>query len=519
MLNRRARVLVSLALSLAIMSLASGCGLLKKDVEVQTEAQTQTETQEMTETETEEKETELKKDIAYTSQDKTIRITLPDSTWKVTQDADEMRVFSSGSAAMINIVHATDDTAMKNLTVARSEQELTDSLTNQYPAPNAFEVVEFETRSSSTLNTYEYVIKYNSTSMWAYSVIYGIIAEDEAYVISGSVTDDNKVLLEAVKQSVESFTVLRNSAFGAIPGTVVNQSESGQSESSQSESSADASAELNTLTDYGTTAELYANDNVNIRLEPSTEAEILGSLAPGDKVTVVGETAQWFKVNIYGNIGYINKAFLVNTPTQTEQTDAQETQSTTSSSTMISAEMNSYVDYGTSYQYFTTTDVNLRSQPGTDSSVVNTLGGGTAVSVIGETDNWFVVSVNGATGYISKSYISSSDTSGSTAGDTGGSTSGDAGGSTGGDTDGSTGGDTGGSSNTGTGVVTGTITNASATTITVQGDDGNTYVIDTSDAALSTADGIYTGLYISATIDYSNTTPSGELYATSVTGN
>ena len=238
-------------------------------------------------------------------------------------------------------------------------------------------------------------------------------------------------------------------------------------------------------------------------MQPSTEAEILGSLTPGAQVTVVGETPQWFKVNINGNIGYVNKAFLVNTPTQTEQTE--ETQATASSSTIISAELNSYVDYGTAYQYYTTTDVNLRAQPGTDSSVVNSLGGGTAVSVIGETDNWFVVSVNGATGYISKSYISSSDTSTST----GGTTS---------DTSGSTG-NTGSSTTTGTGTISGTITSASATSVTVQGDDGNTYVINTSDASLSTADGIYEGLYISATVDYSNTSPSGELYATSVTGN
>lgn len=502
MLNRKVSVLVSLALSLAIMSLGTGCGMLKKDSPVQTESETESETQEMTESETE-KETELKTDIAYTSQDKTIRITLPDSTWKVTQDADEMRVFSSGSAAMINIVHAADATAMKNLTVVKSEEELKTSLTKQYPAANAFEVVEFETRSSSTLNTYEYVVKYNSTSMWAYYITYGIIAENEAYVITGTVTDDNKVLLDAVKQSVESFTVLRNAAFSAIPGTVVNQSESNQSESSESEGSADAQAELKSLTDYGTTAQLYASDNVNIRLEPSTEAEILGSLTTGDQVTVVGETSQWFKVNINGNIGYINKAFLVNTPTQTEQTE--ETQATASSSTIISAELNSYVDYGTAYQYYTTTDVNLRAQPGTDSSVVNSLGGGTAVSVIGETANWFVVSVNGTTGYISKSYISSSDTSTSTGGTTT-------------DTSGSTG-STGSSTTTGTGTISGTITSASATSVTVQGDDGNTYVINTSDASLSTADGIYEGLYISATVDYSNTSPSGELYATSVTGN
>lgn len=503
MLNRKVRIMVSLALSLAMVSLVPGCSRLKKDSAVETESETQSETQEMTESESEtEKETELKTDISYTSQDKTIRITLPDSTWKVTQDADEMRVFSSGSAAMINIVHAADATAMKNITVAKSEEELNTSLTKQYPAANAFEVVEFEQRSSSALNTYEYVVKYNSTSMWAYSITYGILAENEAYVISGTVTDDNKVLLEAVKKAVESFTVLRNSAFSAVPGTVVNQSESSQSESDQSESTA-ASSELKTLTDYGTTAELYANDNVNIRLEPSTEADILGSLSTGDKVTVVGETSQWFKVNISGNIGYINKAYLVNTPTTSApQTD--ETQAAVSDSTKIDAELGSYIDYGTSYDYYTTTDVNLRSQPGTDSGVLSGLGGGTAVSVIGETDNWFVVSVNGVTGYISKSYISSTNTSGNSGGSTGGDTSG---------------GSTGGSSNTGTGVISGTITSSSMTTITVQGDDGNTYVINTSDAAISTADGIYNGLYVSATVDYSNTTPSGELYATSVTGN
>lgn len=502
MLNRRVKILVSLALSLAIVSLGTGCSLLKKDVQVQTETETQSETPEMTETETEKvTETELKTDIAYTSQDKTIRITLPDSTWKVTQDADEMRVFSSGSAAMISIVHASNATAMKNLNVAESEEALKTSLSKQYTAANAFDVVEFETRSSSTLDTYEYVVKYNSTSMWSYAITYGILAENEAYVISGTVTDDNKVLLEAVKKAVESFSVVRNGVFSAIPGTVVNQSESSQSESTQSESGAAAEAELKTLTDYGTTAELYANDVVNIRLEPSTEADVLGSLNTGDKVTVVGETSQWFKVNIAGNIGYINKAFLVNTPVQTEKTD--ETQPAASGGTMISAELNSYVDYGTSYQYYTTTDVNLRAQPGTDSNVVVSLGNGTSVSVIGETDNWFVVSVNGSTGYISKSYISSSAPSGSTGGSTGG----------------NTGSSTGGSSNTGTGTISGTITSASMNTITVKGDDGNTYVIYTSDAAMTTSDGIYEGLYVSATVDYSNTTPSGELYATSVTGN
>lgn len=513
MRKRKVRViLMSLSLVVAAMTFTSGCSLLKKDG--QTEPQTQMETQPVTETEkmtetqpvTEtETETELQTNVAYTSQDKTIRITLPDSTWRVTQDADEMRVFSSGSAAMINIVHAADATAMKTISVADSEETLRTSLTKQYPEANSFDVVEFKKLSSSSLDTYEYVVKYNSTSMWAYSITYGILAKDEAYVITGTVTDDNKVLMEAVKKAVESFTVLRNAKFSAIPGSVVNQSES---QTAQSESSTSIEAELKSLTDYGTQAKLYASEVVNIRLQPSTESAVLGSLNGGDEVTVVGETAQWFKVNINGNIGYINKAYLVNTPNQKETTQTTQTetsQTDASNDTRVTAELNSYVDYGTAYTYYTTTDVNLRAQPGMESGVVTTFGGGTSVQVIGETDNWFVVYANGATGYISKSYVSS-DSSYEPGTTDPGQNPGQGSGQTPG-------------GNTGVGTISGTIESATMNSLTIRGDDGNVYYVNYTDAEVSSQDGIYAGIYVTATIDYSGTLPSGELYATSVSGN
>lgn len=502
MLNRRMRIItLSLAVSLAIAGL-TGCGKLKKEpIETESETQSESETEKMTGPETE-TETELKMNVAYTSQDKSIRITLPDSTWSVTQDVDEMRVFSSGSEAMINIVHAADAAALKKLSIAESEDALKGSLTKQYPDSNAFEVVDFEKLSSTTLDTYEYVVKYNATSMWAYSVTYGIVAENEAYVITGTILDDDKAMLDAVKKSVESFTVLRSSTFSTLPGTVQNKTEN-ESATAKSESGADA--ELKTLTDYGASATLYASDVVNIRQQPSTEAGILGSLAQGDKVTVVGETSQWFKVNINGNIGYINKAFLVNNPNAQSETTNQDADDTpVSDSTRTAAELNSYVDYGTGYTYYTTSDVNLRVQPGTDSDVASTVGSGSAVTVIGETDNWFVVSVNGATGYISKSYISSTNPGTSTGnGNTGGGDNGNGG---------------GGGQTSSTGTISGTIIGANSNAITIQGDDGNTYNINYTDAAVNTSNGLQNGLYITATVDYSGTSPTGELYATSVSG-
>ena len=69
--------------------------------------------------------------------------------------------------------------------------------------------------------------------------------------------------------------------------------------------------------------------------------------------------------------------------------------------------------------------MNIRQQPGTDSSVIGSFATGNTVSVIGETDNWFIVSVNGATGYVSKSYLTSdSSVASGNNGSTGGNTSG-----------------------------------------------------------------------------------------------
>lgn len=508
--KRVKRFILSLGMSLAVVCLAAGCSKLKKQPETESESETETESETESETETE-PETETKTDIAYTSQDKSIRITLPDSTWKVTQDADEMRVFSSGSAAMISIVHAPNESQPKNLSVAETKEALTESLAKQYPNANAFEVIDFQAAQAGTLRTYEYVVKYNATSMWAYSIMYGIFGDKEAYVIQGTVTDDNQALLDTVRKSVESFTVLRNSVFSAVQGGKIVQT---QSESTQSESQKGADAELKNLTDYGTSASLYARDNVNIRSTPSTEsnANIIGSLMPGDQVTVVGETPQWFKVNIQGNIGYISKAFLVNQKpnTSTESPSATDnSHGTVSDSTKVSAELNSKIDYGSSTTLYTTTDVNVRAQPGTDGGMIDVLGSGQSLQVIGETDNWYVVSINGSTGYVSKSYVSATPVSGS-------GNNGSGNGSTG--SGGSGGSGNGGSSNTNVGTISGTVTGTSLNGITIAGDDGNTYVINTTDASVSTTDGLYEGLYVSADVDYSKTASNGELYATGVTG-
>ncbi|MCD8023858.1 MAG: SH3 domain-containing protein [Lachnospiraceae bacterium] len=518
--NRRIKaVLICLLLVLAVAVFTSGCQLLVKDTETEseTDTETDTETEAMSETET---ETEFETDVAYISEDETIRIVLPDSTWKVTQDVDEMRVFSSESGAMINIVHAADESAMKNISAMTSQEELEETLSSQYPEEDAFEILLFEERSSSTVVTYEYVVKYNySTSMWAYSVTYALLSVDEdmAYVVTGTVTDDEEDVLEGVQDAVESFTVLdENSIFHVLPGAVENnissEDETEDGDDTDTSETTAWSTELSGLSEYSSSVTMYATSSVNIRQYPSTEAERVGSLLEGNSVTVTGATSKWYRVSVGSVVGYISKAYLSSTAPETSSSDDDSddnntTETDSTQSAMTSAELSSEITYGTTYTYYTTSDVNVRSQPSTGSSVNTTVASGTAVTVVGETDNWFVVSVNGTTGYISKAYVSTSSQSAST--DTSTDTSSDSSGTS---TDSS-----GTDSSSSTGAVSGTVTAVTSDTLLIYGDDGVTYSIYYANASLNSS-GLTEGLYVTATIDYSQSTASGSLYATYVGG-
>ena len=124
MLNRRMRFLaLSLAMSLVIVGLA-GCGSLKKEP-IETESETQSETESETETETE-TETEVLKNATFTSQDKSIRITLPDTTWKVTQDVDEIVKIVKNIAPTLGGINLEDISAPRCFEIEEKLQAAVD---------------------------------------------------------------------------------------------------------------------------------------------------------------------------------------------------------------------------------------------------------------------------------------------------------------------------------------------------------------------------------------------------------
>ena len=124
-----------------------------------------------------------------------------------------------------------------------------------------------------------------------------------------------------------------------------------------------------------------------------------------------------------------------------------------------------------------------------------------------ETDNWYIVSTGSGTGYISKSYLSTSAPAAAAAGTSGTGSTGTSG------TSGSSG--SSGTGTSGSGALSGTVTGSTADTITVLGDDGNTYTVYTGEADITTTSGLYSGLYVN--VSYSQNA-DGSLSASYVSG-
>ena len=471
----------------------------EKQTQAQTEAAVQTEAPVQTEKEPQtEKETQkIIQSVLFNSKDATVQITLPDNTWKVTQDEDAERIFSSGNAAMINISHADTPAMLENLSLQTSETELKAVLTRQYSSSTAFEVESFVANAFDDVKVYRYVIRYTAAErFWAYKVTYGVVAPEQAYVVTGTVMDENAALLAAVEKSVDSFRVLKDEKLKQVTSAAITGT------TQKAEPKSTSADEIKSLNEYNAVT-LYANDTVNVRKGPGTDADVVGGLTKGDAVSVTGETTGWFRVNIGGTEGYVRKDFLVYNQPAAQSTQ----QETTADEQSAQAEVSMQTDYGTAQTLYASDNVNIRSKPGTESDVTGGISQGSQVTVIGETDNWFVVSVDGQTGYVSKQYLTSDYTGPVQTG-----------------TDTSTqqqdqqGGTTTPSTEAAKTAVSGNIIGSSVDTVTIAGDDGNTYTVYTGDASVTSVDGIYDGVYVSISLDSTQAADDGTLYATSVTG-
>ena len=124
---------------------------------------------------------------------------------------------------------------------------------------------------------------------------------------------------------------------------------------------------------------------VHFRTGAGTNYSSMGILDKGVKVSYISESGNWTKVEYDSKTGYIWSDYL-----EKGESNA------TPTSTM-----------------YTTPEIglNLRKGPGTSYSVIRTLSKGTAVTVHSSSNGWSKISVNGVEGYVSTSFLSSTNPS------------------------------------------------------------------------------------------------------------
>ena len=163
-------------------------------------------------------------------------------------------------------------------------------------------------------------------------------------------------------------------------------------------SSESSSSKPNTAAEAKTTT-MYVNvdqgSSLNMRNKASNSGSVIVKLARGVAVTSYGDSNGWTKVNVYGKEGYVSTQYLSKTKPSTSTAD--------SGSTNVVKTTTKYVNVTKG------SSLNMRSSASTSASVVSKLARGTKVTVTSEANGWAKITAGGKTGYVSTSYLSSSN--------------------------------------------------------------------------------------------------------------
>ncbi len=146
-----------------------------------------------------------------------------------------------------------------------------------------------------------------------------------------------------------------------------------------------------------TSETMYATGTVNVRKGPGTNYAKIGQLDKNDSVSKVGVSGNWAIINWNDGVAYVSLTYLGGSSSGSSGSGS-------TSDNIVQA----------------TSNVNVRSGPGTNYSVIGWLSKGSTVSKLGTSGNWTKVTYDGITAYVSSAYLTayrgSSGSSGSSSG-------------------------------------------------------------------------------------------------------
>ncbi|OAA93756.1 SH3 domain-containing protein [Clostridium coskatii] len=191
----------------------------------------------------------------------------------------------------------------------------------------------------------------------------------------------------AIVGSVGSWYKIKyNSSYGYVSSSFISAS-SQASPSSQPSSNSEAQYLSPASAKSGYVKLSDSSSSLNLRTSPG--GSVIGSLANGTAVNILGTSGSWYKVTANGKSGYVSSSYISNS--QSIVATAASVQSTTFKTGTVTLSNKSSV-------------LNLRSNPWTG-RIVSTLSSGTKVTITGTDGRWYKVTVGSLTGYVHSDYI------------------------------------------------------------------------------------------------------------------
>ena len=140
----------------------------------------------------------------------------------------------------------------------------------------------------------------------------------------------------------------------------------------------------------GHVTDMYATALLNVRAQPNTGAQIIGSLTEGQYVPVISKHDGWFKVSFNGREGYCYGEYLGFGQTGADACQAKPAEDVSNS------QMNKLT---------TTALLNVRAQPSTDAAILGSFPAGEVVSTISVEGDWYKVKFRDGIGYCHIDYL------------------------------------------------------------------------------------------------------------------
>jgi len=215
-----------------------------------------------------------------------------------------------------------------------------------------------------------------------------------------------------------------NGLTGYIHGDYVQVGENSSNNGGQSSGNNGQSSENNSGMDTslaGKTGKVVnVSTSLRIRQSPSTSSSVVGSLSAGQTFKINGKNGAWYNIDAQGTKGHVHGDYVQVLSGNEGSNNSNNNQSGNSNNNLDES-----YNGKTGKVVNVTTNLRLRSQPNTSSSVLAYLLPNEKFTLKGKTSSgWFKVNYNGKVGYLNEEYVKIVSSDEGSNGNQGGSTGG-----------------------------------------------------------------------------------------------